>query len=212
MGGVVACCSAMAIEETEARIREVHDGGRTDEAVTLAVETYGPEVYGFLVSRLRSDDAANDAFAQTCVDLVASMKSFAWRCSMRTWIYKLARSAATKQTRGLRRDRGEVPLSQAPEIAEKLSSRTRDWLRTEVKDAFADLRAELDPEDQTLLILRVDRALDWNEIAEVSSDEELDAEERSRAAARLRQRFKSVKEDLRRRAIEVGLIDQADGD
>jgi RNA polymerase sigma-70 factor, ECF subfamily len=198
------------MEETEARIRELHDGGATDEAVTLVVETYGSEVFGFLVSRFRDDDTATEAFAQTCEDLVASMRSFGWRCSMRTWMYKLARSAATKQTRGLRKKRGEVPLSQASEVAEKLSSRTRDWLRTEVKDAFSDLRAELAPEDQTLLILRVDRALEWNEIADVSSDEDLDDHARTREAARLRQRFKSVKEELRRRAIETGLIAQDD--
>jgi RNA polymerase sigma-70 factor (ECF subfamily) len=131
------------MEDTEARIRELHGGGSTDEAVTLAVETYGPEVFGFLMSRLRDDEAASEAFAQACTDLVASIPSFAWRCSMRTWIYKLARSAATKQTRGLRRKRGDVPLSEVSEVAEKLSSRTREWLRTEVKDAFADLRAEL---------------------------------------------------------------------
>jgi RNA polymerase sigma-70 factor (ECF subfamily) len=197
--------------ETESRIRELHTGGGTDEAVTLTVETYGPEVFGFLASRLRDDDAANEAFAQTCADLVASIQSFAWRCSMRTWMYKLARSAAAKQTRGLRKRRNEdVPLSQASDLAERLSSRTRDWARTEVKDAFAELRAELAPEDQTLLILRVDRALEWSEIAEVSSDEELDDDERARAAARLRQRFKSVKDSLRRRAIEVGLIAQGD--
>jgi RNA polymerase sigma-70 factor (ECF subfamily) len=200
------------MEDTEARIRELHGGGSTDEAVTLAVETYGPEVFGFLMSRLRDDEAASEAFAQACTDLVASIPSFAWRCSMRTWIYKLARSAATKQTRGLRRKRGDVPLSEVSEVAEKLSSRTREWLRTEVKDAFADLRAELAPEDQTLLILRVDRGLEWNEIAEVSSDEELADEERARASARLRQRFKSVKEELRKRAIEVGLIDQGNKD
>jgi RNA polymerase sigma-70 factor (ECF subfamily) len=200
------------MEDTEARIRELHGGGSTDEAVTLAVETYGPEVFGFLMSRLRDDEAASEAFAQACTDLVASIPSFAWRCSMRTWIYKLARSAATKQTRGLRRKRGDVPLSEVSEVAEKLSSRTREWLRTEVKDAFADLRAELAPEDQTLLILRVDRGLEWNEIAEVSSDEELADEERARASARLRQRFKSVKEELRKRAIEVGLIDQGTKD
>lgn len=120
---------------------------------------------------------------------------------MRTWMYKLARSAAAKQVRG--GGRKGVPLSQVSEIAERLSSRTRDWMRTEVKDAFAELRAELAPED---------RALEWNEIAEVSTDAELDEDERTRAAARLRQRFKTIKEELRRRAIAVGLVDQREGD
>jgi hypothetical protein len=37
-------------------------------------------------------------------------------------------------------------------------------------------------------------------------------EERARASARLRQRFKTVKDELRKRAIEVGLIDQGNKD
>jgi RNA polymerase sigma-70 factor, ECF subfamily len=196
------------MQETEERISELHAAGSVESALSLAVEAYGPEVYGFLVSRMRDEDAARDAFAQACEDLCASMPSFGWRCSVRTWMYKLARSAASRQGRGPHKRRGaNVPISQVSELAEQARSRTRDYLRTEVKDGFAALRAELPPEDQSLLILRVDRGLDWVEVAEVLSDGELEDDERQRSAARLRQRFKTVKERLRARAVEVGLIE-----
>lgn len=193
--------------DAEERIRELSRAGSVDAAITLAVEAYGAEVYGFLVSRLRDEDLAGDAFAQACEDLCVSIRSFEWRCSMRTWMYKLARSAAAREKRGLHPRAGlGVPLSQVSEVADRVATRTREYLRTEVKDGFAALREELSPEDQTLLILRVDRRLEWIEVAEILSDHSLDQEDATRAAARLRQRFKTVKETLRCRAAATGLI------
>jgi RNA polymerase sigma-70 factor (ECF subfamily) len=70
------------------------------------------------------------------------------------------------------------------------------------------LRERLDPEDQTLLILHVDRALTWPEIALVLHDEAapLEGAEHGRAAARLRKRFERVKAEFRRLAREEGLL------
>jgi RNA polymerase sigma-70 factor, ECF subfamily len=197
--------------DTEERIAQLHGDGDVEGALKLAVEAYGPEVYGFLVSRLRDEDMASDAFAQACEDLCAGVGAFKWRCSMRTWLYKLARSAAAREGRGPHRRAGRnIPLSQVSEVAEQARSRTREYLRTEVKDGFAALREELPAEDQSLLILRVDRGLDWLEVAEVLGDGEIEEEELKRAAARLRQRFKTVKARLRQRAVEVGLIEADD--
>jgi RNA polymerase sigma-70 factor (ECF subfamily) len=194
--------------DTEERIRALHEAGDDQGALALAVETYGAEVYGFLLSRLHDEEFASDAIGQAWEDLCRSIRAFAWRCSMRTWMYKLARSAAARLRRAPhnRRD-ANVPLSQISEEAERLRSRTREYLRSEVKDAFTALREELAPEDQALLILRVDRGLEWTEVAYVLSDDELSQEELGRASARLRQRFKTVKEQLRVRALELGLIE-----
>ena len=41
-------------------------------------------------------------------------------------------------------------------------------LRSEVKDQVSRLRERLEPDEQTLLILRVDRALSWREVAHVT--------------------------------------------
>lgn len=141
-------------DDTEQRIQKLHRGGDADAAVALAVEVYGPEVYGFLASRLRDDDDANDAFAQACEDLCISIAAFEWRCSMRTWMYKLARSAAARQGRAIHARRRNVPLSQVSELADRVRSQTREYLRTEVKDGFAALREELAPDDQALLMRR----------------------------------------------------------
>ncbi len=194
-------------DEVEAVVRARWEQGAFDKAVEAALEGYGSEVFGFLVTRARDEDAAGDMFSQACEDLWRTMESFQWRCSMRTWMYKLARSAASRYERSPANRAGrKLRLSQVSEVADRIRSRTMDHLRTEVKDEFTRLREELTVDDQTLLTLRVDRGLDWNEVARVFADEELDDEELTRASARLRQRFKKVKDKLRERAIATGLI------
>lgn len=193
--------------DVEARVRSLVDAGAVDDAVSEAIEGYGGEVFGFLVARLRDDDVASDVFSQACEDLWRTLAAFEWRCSLRTWMYKLARSAATRHERSPHNRHGrKLRLSQVSELADRVRSRTMDHLRTEVKDRFAELRAELSVDDQTLLSLRVDRGLDWNDIARVFADGELEGDELARASARLRQRFKKVKERLRERAVAAGLI------
>ena len=81
---------------------------------------------------------------------------------------------------------------------------TRPYLRTEVKSELTRLRESLDPEDQLLLILRLDKDLAWRDIALVFADGDADAD-LERLAATLRKRFQSVKDRLRQMARKSGL-------
>ena len=195
-------------QELEARIRASCEAGDIDGATTAALRGYGEEVYSFLIARMRSEDRAADVFSQTGEDLWRSLPSFEWRCSIRTWLYKLARSAAVRyeRTPANRPDR-RVALSGVSEVADQVRSRTVAHLRTEVKDGVRKLRDKLDPEEQTLLILRVDRGLSWTDIALIVTEDAGagDATAR-RAAARLRQRYQKLKERLRELAIAEGLL------
>jgi RNA polymerase sigma-70 factor (ECF subfamily) len=197
-------------EDVEGEVKALCDSGDFNAATTAALRGYGQEVFSFLMARMRAEDRAADVFSATCETLWTTMSTFEWRCSMRTWIYKLARSAAIKHERSPanRRDR-RMGLSQVSELVDQMRSRTMAHLRTEVKDEFQKLREELDPDDQTLLILRVDRALDWNEIARVVEDDVVDADDDQvkKAAARVRQRFQKLKTRLRELAEARGLLD-----
>ena len=73
-----------------------------------------------------------------------------------------------------------------------------------------ELRESLEPEDRTLLILRVDRKLSWNEVARIlAGEKEPSSADLKRSAGRLRKRFQSVKDQLRERAQSSGLLDEA---
>lgn len=193
-------------EHLDAEVRALAVAGDVNGAVTAALQAYGDEVYSFLMSRLRDEDVASDVFAQASADLLASMATFQWRCSLRTWFYRLARAATTRHQRtpSNRADR-RVALSRISEAVDRVRSRTQLHLRSEVKDGLRKLREQLDPDEQQLLLLRVDRDLSWNEIAEIIDDDD-DPKQITRTSARLRQQFQTLKERLRELAIAEGLL------
>lgn len=193
--------------DVEAEIASLRAAGRLKEVATLVIESYGSEILSFLEVSLRDHADSADAFAQACEDLWKGLPRFEGRASMKTWFYTLARHAVSRLRRSSYRARLET-LSEITDIAERVRSQTRPHLRTEIKHGFAEIRAALDEADRMLLVLRVDRAMSWNDVARVMADENEDDSEEAitRAAARLRKRFQTVKETIRERAIASGLI------
>jgi RNA polymerase sigma-70 factor (ECF subfamily) len=199
----------------EAQIRARCAAGERDQAATLLIECYGRELLQFLISRLRERDAAHEVFSQFAEDLWRGLPNFRWECTARVWCYALARHAASRFVGDARRRRlRDVPLSRAPALlamTQKIRSQTRPLARTETKNRLAQLRERLPIDDQTLLILRVNRKLNWKDIARVmaptleASDAALEKE-----SARLRKRYQLVTERLRRMALREGLVG-ADG-
>lgn len=196
----------------EGLIRTAFDLQDYERAATLTVEHYGPELLGFLVRQLRDADEAGEVFAQFSEVFWRTLPSFGWRCSVRTWAYKLARRAASQHRRHERRHDADRPLTQLSQLSmavERVRTATVAYKRTDVKDRFQELRARLPEEDQSLVILRVDRGLSWLELAEIMlGDDEPASEERLKTeSARLRKRFQVAKEQLRKMAEEEGLLE-----
>jgi RNA polymerase sigma-70 factor, ECF subfamily len=178
-----------------------------DRAMTLAVRGYGPEVIGFLHGRSADGALVDDAFAGLCEQLWKALPRFEPRASFRTFMYTLARTAAAQVMRGeLRRARRSSPLGSHEELAAQVRSATLPFLQTAVKSRMAALREALPQEDRDLLILRVDRQIEWGEIAHIMADGPLGPDEAKREAARLRKRFQLVKERLRELAEREGLL------
>ena len=194
----------------ERQIRAECDAGDKRRAATLLLEGYGREVLGFLMSRLRDRDAAQEVFSRFTEDLWRGLDGFRWQCSARVWSYTLARHAASHYIIQARRDRvRNLPLSRAgplSEIAAKIQTGSLVSARTESKSRIARLREQLPPDDQTLLILRINRRLAWTEIAQVMLHEGGAVADYvlQKEAVRLRKRYQSAKERLRRMALEEG--------
>jgi RNA polymerase sigma-70 factor, ECF subfamily len=197
-------------EDVERGIREAHARSDFATAVREALELYEAEVFSFLCARLGGESDANDVYSQTCEDLWRGIAGFAWRSSFRTWFYTVARHAAIRFERAPANQEGRrQSLSRVSDPAVADRSRTRPYLRTDVKDRFAALRSSLTPDEQSLLVLRIDRDLSWEEIAGILRDEGDEADDAGlkREASNLRQRFRKLKERLRQRARAVGLLD-----
>jgi RNA polymerase sigma-70 factor, ECF subfamily len=197
---------------TERAIRAAWEVGDFSTAATAALEAYGHEILTFLGTRLRSSSDAEEAFGIFAEDLWKGLPRFGFRCSTRGWLYTVARNAANRYASSpARRPHRNVELdreSQVAALVDRVRSTTEDFRRTEVKDQIRALRDHLTTEDQTLLLLHVDRALPWREIAMIMHEDDttLDDEGLTREAARLRKRFERVKVELKQIAIERGLI------
>lgn len=164
-------------------------------------DEHGPEIFGWLLATLASEAEAADAYSLFTEDLWRSLARHGGRCSMRTWCYMIARHAVSRMI--ARRARNPaVPLSEslAGRVAAPIREPTLDHLRTEVKQGVRALREQLDPDDQLLLVLRVDKDLGWRDIAIVELGADAGDAELARRAAMLRKRFERIKERLRRLA------------
>lgn len=182
----------------EDEIRAHAEAQRWADAATAAIVGYGSELLGFVRATTPTPHDAEDLFSELCERLWQRLPQFAWRSSFRTWAYAVARNLARDRgaQRAVRR-RHQVPLSDAPHAA--LVAAVRSTI--ERTPASADprlelLRAILDEDERAILILRVELAMPWTEIATVLGAEG-DADV-ARAAARLRKQFERIKERARK--------------
>ncbi len=172
-------------------------------AATAALTQMGPQILGYLAATLRNDDAAYEVFGQFSEQLWKSIGTFRADSSFKTWAYKLVMHSISRYRRdGFRRLGRALGSAEVSAIAEEVRSQTPRYRRTEVKDRIAQLREELEPEEQTLLFLRVDQGLSWNDVAAVMSAQGEPVE-----AAVLRKRFERAKLRLRELAEKAGLLD-----
>jgi len=194
--------STLAELEQEVRQRRLDQDVRG--AVQRVLEVLGADVVRVIHARFAREEATAEVFSRFAEDLLRGLPQFDFRCPLRAWVFMLARNAGNRYLdRDLRRERRNRPLSDAPELllaVDALRTKTMPLIDTEREQRLAALRAELREPDQLLLMLRIDRELDFLEMALVFlGDERASEEELAREAARLRKRFQLVKQRLRKR-------------
>jgi RNA polymerase sigma-70 factor, ECF subfamily len=191
------------------RVRGLLASGDVARAATETLRSYGPEVLGYLDGSLRSRHDADEVFGATCERIWKALTGFEWRCTLRTWVYTVARHELWRFLKGeRRRNLGRVSPAELDGVVVAVRTETDSAFRTEKRNKLQMLRDELSVEDRELLILRVDRALSWEDIALASllKSDEPSAEEIHREAARLRKRFQLVRQRLAERARKEGLL------
>jgi len=173
--------------------------GRVEEAATRALKTYGTEIYSLLASIHRPDRDADDVFSLFCEQLWRSLPRFEGRSTFRTWAYAIAWRVSSRY-RLKEQSRREVLASSVDfaALAKQIRTSTASRLRKERSSRLRRWRETLPVDDQMLLMLRIDRELDWKDLSRVMNpDAELSDDELVRESARLRKRFQSVKDRLR---------------
>ncbi len=177
--------------DLETRVSSLLAGGEYRMAATEVIRGYGPRALGYLHRLLGNETDAADAFSLFAEQVWRGMANFEGRSSVKTWAFKAAWSAAMKvRDDAWRRLREGLPTSAASHLADEV--RTNTAIRFEsLRQELEVLRAELTAEDQTLLALRLDQELTWEEVAEV-----LSIEGRAFDAATLRKRYERIKARL----------------
>jgi len=182
----------------ESEVKSLAARDRT-AAVAALIKGYGPEIWTYLAGVLRSsDDELGEAFAAFCEDVCRGLPAFRFESSVRTWAYVIARRAALRQLRASRRrERRFDGPAEIEAIAAEVRTTTVDYLRTTNHERLAAARDQLDHDDRTILILRVDRQLAWREIAQVMADGELAPDALRKREQVLRKKFEGIKRRLR---------------
>jgi RNA polymerase sigma-70 factor, ECF subfamily len=186
----------------EDQVRDAVEHGDVQIAATVALRAHGPEVLGYLSALLKNDADAADVFSQFAEDLWRGLPQFRWECSLRAWAYRVAFHAAARYKRDPYQQRKRrLETTAFSKIADevRMSSVIRQDRR---QQEIARLREALDPDEQTLLILRLDRGLSWKDVAHV-----LPEQGEPPAEAALRKRFERIKEKLAKKAKEAGLLE-----
>ena len=197
----------MSLDE---EVRALRDRGEAEAAATRAIKALGPEILGYLGALLHDAGEASEVFSQFAEDLWRGLPAFRFESSLRTWAYKLAWHAASRFARDpYRRRRERLETTLASRLAEHLLSSAGRSVERRAAEV-GRLRQYLSPEEQTLLVLRVDRRLAWREVAEVLGGEGGDGEPGGGGPpdeVALRKRFERLKEKLARAAREEGLLE-----
>jgi len=186
----------------DATVPALLEAGERRRAVELIMHELGPSVRGLLHTIFRANrDAAEESFSLFAENLWRHATTYRGESTVKAWVYCIARNAAVTVTRdGWRRLGRHLETMEAERLAEEV--RTRSALRLERQSsALESLRDLLDMDEQTLLTLRLDEKLPWDQVAQVmsSGSEPVDA-------ATLRKRFERVKVRLGEEARRRGLV------
>src|SRR5882672_1095249 len=146
--------------------------GELAAAATTALSALGPQILGYLCATLRDDDDAYDVYGQFSEELWKSIGKFRGESSFKTYAYKVVMHSISRYRRDAYRRRGRpLESDEVSRLVADIRSRTEPFRRSEVKTRITQLREQLDPEEQTLLFLRVDQGLPWNDVAAIVAEQ-----------------------------------------
>ncbi len=174
--------------------------GDLRRGIAEVMNDLGPSVYGLLRTLFRKqEDLAEEAFSLFAENLCRYAGTYRREAPLKAWVYALARNAAVTVTRDGWHKRGRrLATREAERLADGV--RTRSALRFERQSrVLDDLRDTLDLDEQTLLALRIDEKLPWEEVALVMTSDGIPVDSQA-----VRKRFERLKVRLGEEARRLG--------
>ena len=124
----------------------------------------GARVVGYLRTLFHEEADVADAFSAWAEHLWKGLPAFQGRAAFRTWALRLAFNAAldVRDRAHPRRER-RLRTGEASVLAEEVRTNSVA-ARERHRQQLAALRQELSPDEQTLLFLRLDQELPWDDV------------------------------------------------
>jgi RNA polymerase sigma-70 factor (ECF subfamily) len=175
---------------------------QTTDPFVDALHALGPEVKGYLARMMRSPEDAEDVWQETEIAAVRHRDQLREIEKLRGWVYAIAKNCAKEALR--KRLPAGDDADDLDDAVEALARGPKTWWRrTTNKSTLRDLIDELPLDLKTLVVLRLDRELDWEEVAEVLGTTRTG---KPMTAANARQMYARVTGDLRDEMRARGLI------
>jgi hypothetical protein len=149
-------------------------------AAQAALEPHGAGLFGFFITALDDRGSAREAYAALRQHVANEIGDFEGRCSLRAWLYGMAR-------RELKDRRARKPRGRGANVSTLMRVRTED-----LHSAVATIRRTLTEEERELFILKVDRGFDWLELAFTSLGEHAEPASLAAEARNLRRRVEVI--------------------
>lgn len=177
--------------------------GDARAAASEAIRGLGPQVLRYLRSLLQNEGDAADAFSLFGERLWKGIPGFHWDAPLHTWAYRLAWSAAVDVVNQAWRRKGRrLGTSEASRLAAEV--RTHSAVRIERQRRIVHRMCDaLSAEDRSLLVLRIENELSWEEIAAILSTDG----RRPLRPNTIVKRFERIRERLATIAKDQGLAE-----
>ena len=188
-------------DELESRVREATAAGDPRAAATEAIRGVGPSVLEYLYAVLGDEADVEKAFSRWAEEMWRGMPTRSHeQLSLRAWAFQLARQEAVQLVMQPYRRSRRLRTTETVAIAADLRARPVPTPEGGWR-GLAVLRESLTPEERSLLVLRLDQRLPWNEIAQIMAQDGKPAD-----PAALSKHFEQIKVRLARMAGDLGLL------
>jgi DNA-directed RNA polymerase specialized sigma24 family protein len=182
----------------EQRVRRLAAEGRVGRAAGRVLKAHGSELFGFLVAVLDNYRGAAHVYADAAKAMERALAGARWTCSLRTLAYSVVRRELARHLRANAARLGEGP-AEIDDAEKTLSCRP-----VALSMAVARLRGRLADEDRELLILRVDRQLEWEDIAISSLGWDAPRDALAKEVERVVARMDEIRKQLAEVAVAYG--------
>lgn len=147
--------------------REVGGGLSRDALYEEAVEAYGSSLDRLARAYESDPDARRDLLQDIHFHLWRSFASFDRRCSLRTWVYRVAHNIATAYVIRQRRNREKLVSIEALEILPGSEHGELTASHAEALDRLSTLIQRLKPLDRQIIVSYLE-GMDANSISEIT--------------------------------------------